>query len=331
MAELISVIIPAYNAEKYIERCIRSIQNQTYQNVEIIVVNDGSVDGTETAARRCCVQDARIQVISQENKGVSAARNRGMEEAKGEYLAFVDADDTLPAEALEVLMKKLLEERADIVSGTIRVIHRSGMETEETAAEEIWTGTTALEKSLEDHIHTYSVCGKLFRKEFVKNISFAEGRKVHEDSFFLFECFRHEPRMACFDRCVYLCHISENSASRTNFSEKYFDILYFAECKYKVIQNEYPQYEQLAKNMMIKANMALLKILCKENGKRYRQEERTCIRWIQQNQQYFLPSARIDKSWFFVIKYHLYPVGKLCCRWKHRIEIMKSRHENFID
>lgn len=306
MAELISVIIPAYNAEKYIERCIRSIQNQTYQNVEIIVVNDGSADGTEAAARRCCVQDARIWVISQENQGVSAARNRGMEEARGEYLAFVDADDTLPAEAMEVLLRTAQSEKADIVSGMMRAIHNDGTEKEEKTAEDIWTGTTALEKSLEDHVHTYSVCGKLFRKEFVKGTSFVVGRRVHEDSFFLFECFQKRPKMVCLEECVYEYHILQNSSSREAFSEKYYDILYFARRKEQIVREQYPQYERLARNMLVKANMAFLEICCKTHADGVNEQEKECIRQIKAEKKYFEPATKINQMWFRIICLDLY-------------------------
>lgn len=306
MAELISVIIPAYNAEKYIERCIRSVQNQTYQNIEIIVVNDGSADGTEAVARRCGVQDARIQVFSQENKGVSAARNRGMKEAKGEYLAFVDADDTLPAEAMEVLLRTAQSENADIVSGMMRAIHNDGTEKEEKAAKDIWTGMTALEKSLEDHVHTYSACGKLFRKEFVKGTSFVVGRRVHEDSFFLFECFQKEPKMVCLEECVYEYHILQDSSSREAFSEKYYDILYFARRKEQIVREQYPQYERLARNMLVKANMAFLEICCRTNADGVAEQEKKCIQQIKAEKKYFVPATKINQMWFRIICLDLY-------------------------
>lgn len=311
-AELISVIVPAYNAEKFIGRCIRSIQNQTYGNLEIIIVNDGSADGTKQICQRYCDLDSRIRLISQENQGVSAARNRGIDDSKGEYIAFVDADDTMPPKALEILLGSLLQGKADIVGGTMRAVYNDGTIKEKmTADPEIWKGEMALEKSLKDNPYTYSVWGKLFRKGFIGKTRFVEQRHIHEDSFFLFECFVNKPEMVCISECVYEYHILPDSASRTGFSEKYFDILYFAERKYKMIQMSYPQYEKAAQNMLVKANMALLKILVRATGKAIYAEEKSCIKNIKDNQKYFLPATEADKKWFFIIKYNLYYVYKL--------------------
>ena len=91
--ELISIIIPIYNAEKYIERCINSLKNQTYKNIEIICINDGSTDNSLNILKRIAITDNRITIIEQENKGVSVARNKGIESAKGKYIMFLDADD----------------------------------------------------------------------------------------------------------------------------------------------------------------------------------------------------------------------------------------------
>lgn len=325
MAEFISVIIPAYNAEKYIERCIRSVQNQTYQNIEIIVVNDGSADGTEEICRKCGSQDARIRVLSQENRGVSAARNRGMEEAKGEYFSFVDADDTLPPAALAVLLEKLAAEKADIASGGMRAIHNDGTVKEESASSGIWTGQKALEMSLRDNTHTYSVWGKLFKKEFVGRVRFEEKRSIHEDSFFLFQCFEKEPRMVCLPSCVYDYYILPNSASRADFSEKYHDILYFAEQKYKIVQKSYPQYERLAQNMLVKANMAFLKISSRTRSSAARAQERVCIQQVKAKKQYFIPATETDKKWFLIIRCNLYYLYKICYHEKRRLEAIRNK------
>lgn len=326
MAELISVIVPAYNAERYIARCIQSIENQTQQELEIIVVNDGSVDGTAAKAGECARGDSRIKLLFQENQGVSAARNRGLEEAKGQYIAFVDADDTLPSGALEHLLEVMRAENADIVSGTMRAIHSNGTVREENdASAGIWCGKTALEKSLGDEPHTYSACGKLFRKSFLGGIRFTEKRRIHEDSFFLFECFQKEPRMVCLQESVYEYHIMPDSASRSEFSEKYFDILYFAECKYETIQRDYPQYGKMAKNMRLKANMAFLKMLARTRGTEFRQEEKKCIREIKEGKNDFLPATDADRKWFFVIQHDLYYVYKGYCRGKLWLKNRRNR------
>ena len=103
MTELISVIVPVYNTEKFLIRCVASIQNQSYSNLEIILVDDGSPDHCPEMCDTYAKQDNRIQVIHQKNAGLGMARNTGLNVAKGKYIAFVDSDDFLPLDALEKL------------------------------------------------------------------------------------------------------------------------------------------------------------------------------------------------------------------------------------
>ena len=102
---MISVVIPLYNKEKQIAKTLQTVLNQTYQNFEIVIVNDGSTDGSVEEVLR--ISDSRIRLVNQENGGVSAARNRGIDEAKGEYIAFLDADDLWDIDHLEVLYQLL--------------------------------------------------------------------------------------------------------------------------------------------------------------------------------------------------------------------------------
>lgn len=111
---LISIIIPAYNIEKYIERCIQSVINQTYENLEIIIINDGSTDNTAMIINKYSLLDKRIVPIHKENGGVSTARSAGLKIAKGEYIGFVDGDDYIEAEMFESLMNNMMKYKADI-------------------------------------------------------------------------------------------------------------------------------------------------------------------------------------------------------------------------
>ena len=111
---LISVIIPVYNVEKYLHRCLDSVIAQTYQNLEIICVDDGSIDESGRICDQYAVRDARIKVIHQENQGLSAARNRGLDAAEGEYIAFVDSDDYILEDMYKKMLDKLLNYNVDL-------------------------------------------------------------------------------------------------------------------------------------------------------------------------------------------------------------------------
>ena len=112
---LVSIIVPIYNGEKSIERCLRSIQNQSYQNIEVLVVNDGSTDHTDRVIRRYAEGDKRFHYIKKENSGVSHSRNLAMQKAQGEYFQFVDGDDWLVKNATEEFVKTALQYDCDMV------------------------------------------------------------------------------------------------------------------------------------------------------------------------------------------------------------------------
>lgn len=97
---MISVIVPVYNVEEYLEECLESIKNQTYTNIEVILVNDGSTDGSREICERFCQKDSRFKLINQENQGQSIARNRGVKESAGEFIMFVDSDDVIKKKRL---------------------------------------------------------------------------------------------------------------------------------------------------------------------------------------------------------------------------------------
>lgn len=316
---LISVIIPAYNAEATIRRACDSALNQTYPNVELVVVNDGSKDGTAHILAELKENHPTICCFHQENGGVSKARNAGLACAKGDYLFFLDADDELLPECLCTLYRISCEKHCDIVAGpSIRVrpdgtrfLKSYGVEGEPL----IWNGKEALQNSLKDHPATYSVWGKLYRREVLEGIRFVEGKRIHEDSFFLFEAFAKEPDMAVIEDATIHYYMTEESASRTGFSEKFLDILYFAEKKHEIVERWYPEYLPLAKNVLAKANMAMLKVMCLGADKKWHSLEKQCVAAVNQNARYFIPAIRVDKILFVFIRLRLFWLYK----WIYRI------------
>ena len=307
---LISVIIPAYNAEATIRRAAASVLGQSYENVELVVVNDGSKDATKEILAQLAAEYPNCRPVHQENGGVSKARNTGLSAASGDYIAFLDADDEMLPDCLEKLYRVSREENCDIVAGPSirvrpdgsRVLKGYGVEGQPL----IWQGREALENSLKDHPATYSVWGKLYRREVLEGIRFVEGKRIHEDSFFLFEVFGRELRMAvCAEPTIHY-YMTAQSASRSGFSDKFLDILYFAEEKAKIVADKYPEYLPLARNVLAKANMALLKVMCLGADQKYLPLEKRCCQAVRDNAQYFIPAIRVDKILFAVIRLRLF-------------------------
>ena len=319
---LISVIIPAYNAEETIRRACDSVLGQSYPKVELVVVNDGSRDSTPRILKELAAKYENLHAVHQENGGVSKARNTGLDHAGGDYIAFLDADDELLPDSLERLYRVSQEKNCDIAAGpSIRVrpdgsrsLKGYGVEGEPL----IWQGREALESSLKDHPATYSVWGKLYRREVLEGIRFVEGKRIHEDSFFLFEVFAREVRMAVLAEPTISYYMTAQSASRSAFSDKFLDILYFAGEKERIVKEKYPEYLPLAKNVQAKANMALLKVMCLGADKKYLPLEKQCCRAVRENARYFIPAIRVDKILFTVIRLRLFWLYKRLYRLLRR-------------
>lgn len=313
MSDLVSVIVPAYNAERFLARCADSILAQTHQNLELILIDDGSTDRTGIICDEYAARDARVVVIHQENKGVSAARNAGIDKSAGEYLVFVDADDALLPDGLEQLLFEIRLADADIGCGTgCRV--REGeivFAPVSSGRRRMLEGLDSLKGSLMDRGFTYSACANIYRKAFVGDTRFMEGKRVHEDTFFLFECFCAQPRMVLFDKCVYINYITEGSASRSGFSEKMLDMLFLADRKMEIIEQQYPALKDMAYNVIVKANMALLQNLLSTWDPQFRKQERECIKTVRRYRRYYISVSRRDDRWLMVITNRLYYCYKL--------------------
>ena len=317
MEEKVSIIIPAYNAEKYLQECLDSVLNQTHKDLEVIVINDGSRDGTKELLEKYELENSNICVIHTENGGVSRARNIGLNYATGTYIMFLDSDDLIVANAVEILLNDLKNNNAEIAAGLMNNEVSSSLISCDGTKVSTWTGEQGVEKLLEDDPYTYSSCAKLFKKNILKDIRFIEGRRIHEDSYFVFCCLINQPTVVVRNAYIYKYRHNENSSSHAAFSEKYFDILYFAEEKYKTIEKMYPYLLDKAKNMLVKANIAMLQCLLKADNKRYKKEIKTCIYTVKRYRKYFIPAYSGDSKRFKIIVYNLYVIFKYLYRLKY--------------
>ncbi len=310
---MISIIIPIFNGEKYIKRCFDSIWEQTEKNFEIIAVDDGSKDSSLDILLEIAKDHSNLKVIHTENFGVCHARNTGIENAEGEYITFVDVDDTLNPLALEKLLELLEKHNADISAMSKIYLDENGnpkRPREDNENIEIWEGITPLQKHVEDHIAGHSVYAKLYKKEIIENVRFEEGRKINEDSFFAFQCFAKADKMVFSDVGIYEYYETSGSASRGGFSDKYLDILYFANKKSDIIKKEYPTLEKYITPIIIRANLSLLYNLCKTYDKKYKSVEKECIRTVKRLKKDFLPVFSLEKRLIKIISIHLFPVYK---------------------
>ena len=219
---MISVIVPVYNVEEYLEECLESIQYQTYTDIEVILVNDGSTDSSKEICERFCQEDSRFRLINQENKGQSAARNRGVKESIGEYLMFVDSDDVINKNVLEVLLPYMKTD-VDIVEC------RMTRNKEEFYLNKISTivfegnAKEAILNCIEFKEVKFCPVTKLYTREIVEKIPFLEGY-IYEDVFTGINYLKHIRKIVVIDYIGYYYRVHANSTMTKSFNEKDLDI-----------------------------------------------------------------------------------------------------------
>lgn len=224
---LISVIVPVYNGQDYLENCITSIEHQTYDNLEIIIINDGSTDRTGAICVKLKEKYGNIQVITMEDEGVSAARNAGIDMARGGFLTFVDADDRLRPKTLDVLYDSILSTGCDIAGcrfqtfreepewqGQLLTQHRIKEPT-------VYKPAEYLQKEI---LKGNSRCwSKLYRRSVVGNLRFQKGLSIGEDMLFLMELLPYVKKIAETDYPGYGYYQNPKGAMNREFTSKYMD------------------------------------------------------------------------------------------------------------
>ena len=190
MEKLISIIIPIYNVEKYLKKCIESVINQTYKNIEIILINDGSTDGSGKICDEYAIKDKRIKVSHNENGGVAVARNKGIKMSTGDYIVFVDSDDFISNEYCEKMLEAVLRNNADIAICKLHdFLDGEKIQIEETEySEQVYNSDEMIENNIVIGGIFDCMGGKLFSHKLFENVLFPEGR-VYEDSSTLYKLY----------------------------------------------------------------------------------------------------------------------------------------------
>lgn len=289
--DLVSIIVPVYGAEDYLPACIESLCNQTYPHLEVILVDDQSPDACPAICDAYAEKDRRIRVIHQTNKGVSGARNTGLAAASGECYLFVDSDDELYPNAVELLLGDMEKYGADIVSGVKIIVDKNGQaqKAHDDGSLTIYRDDEPLLLSLAGDQNTNSACAKLYKAAFVRGILFEEGRNIHEDGFFLFQCYVNKPVLVQHNVAVYQYNARQGSGSRERFSDKYLSMLYFCEQKEKMIAAQYPQYTEQSNNMVVRTHLQFMQVLCRTDDKKFKDLQKQCVKKVRKLREYHRP------------------------------------------
>ena len=246
--EFISVIVPVYKVEPYLDKCISSIVNQTYKNLEIILVDDGSPDNCPAMCDAWAEKDSRIRVIHKTNGGLSDARNAGMAVATGELMAFVDSDDWIDAHYIEYLYNALRQTNADISACDLREVYDDSVMTaiaEQMPQVEISTPEEAIEDILHNRRFRAVAWNKLYTRKVMTGESFETGR-LHEDEFFSYRLYDKAARLAYIDLPLYNYRQRPGSIM-TSFSVRHLDALDAYLERITLLEEKYPRLRPVDK------------------------------------------------------------------------------------
>lgn len=236
---LISVIVPIYKAEKYLDRCVDSIVNQTYKNIEIILVDDGSPDNCPQICDIWAKKDNRIKVIHKKNAGAPAARNTGIKASNGDVVAFVDADDWIETAMYSVMIKCLLQDNSDIViCGSNWILDDGRIIKTEANYSCILDGEKGLDRLLDNTIKE-QVWDKIYTKKVIDGLLFVEGKKI-DDIFWTYRVLGNANRISLIDCVFYNYFQNSESIMGQGYKSYWIDALdaYKFRCEY--IKKRFP-------------------------------------------------------------------------------------------
>lgn len=302
----VSVIVPVYNVEKYINRCIDSILNQTIQDLEIILVDDGSTDKSGKICDEYQEKDERIRVIHKKNGGLSDARNAGEKIATSEYIIFLDSDDYIHREMLETLYTPMKEKNVDLsVCGAWNVYDEEEIPQYPRIEQFLCTGSEAFKFILEGYKIPGAIWNKMIKKEIADKISFPVGR-IYEDAFYTLKLIPLVKQVYVTTKPMYYYVHRQGSITTSKFKEADMDIVHAYRDTMQFVKEQHPELMPQAEFRLFWAHFVVVdRILELDNYKSniyYQQARRFLRRNILRilKNKYFTKNRRVAAVLFFL-------------------------------
>lgn len=305
MKDLISIIIPIYKVELYIDKCIQSVLNQTWKNIEIILVDDGSPDNCGLICDKYCKQDARVKVIHKENGGLSDARNAGIEIATGDYIGFVDSDDWIDENFYELLIEKMQKTGADIVAAGVKKVWGDGKIDCMTPLQEIRLNNyEAMKAIIEETSLKQPVWYKLYRAD-VARIKFKKG-VLHEDNYWSYQVVAKANTVIVMPEPYYYYRQRSNSIMSSEYSEKRLAAIDSKIQRQKFLIREYPELTDLGcMEILFGACYQGVLIIKNTTGERRKillKEVNELIKTYEISKEGYKQLKTSHKIWYMIIK-----------------------------
>ena len=316
---LISVIVPVYKVEAYLDRCVQSIVDQTYQNLEIILVDDGSPDNCPAMCDAWAAKDSRIKVIHKENGGLSDARNAGMAVAKGEFVGFVDSDDYIRKDMYQLLWERLSRDGSDIAACGVEMVWEYDTPSQRLTP----NGTCVLEKdaALEACIREswlkQPVWYKLYRADLIRDLPFPVG-KYHEDVFWTWQAIARAEQVSVFDDPCYYYIQRSDSIMAERYSLRRLDAIEAKQQRLQFLETTYPHLAELGRKDLLFSCMYHGQLAMKDLDNTQKKTAFTKLQASIQSCSGSLGTLNVThKAWSILAKLNL----ELCCKIRNHWHI----------
>lgn len=316
---LISVVVPVYNTVNYLDKCIMSLVKQTYKPLEIILVDDGSNDGSANICDKYAEDNDNIIVVHTKNGGSSAARNTGLQYVSGEYIGFIDSDDYISEDFYESMMKYMSSD-VDVVSCGVNIMYASGKIMRHCMPNEVLTfsGDEIIKELLKTVYVNFSMCNKLFRKKCLSNVWFPIG-KNHEDIPVMYEAAKKCSKMVCMNEAKYYYSVRLGSNSRKPFNIGNLYLAVSTRNIYMDVKKHYPQYKNIALNRHFEYVLYLIDLINDGKTNKHRKARMELEQEIRHYSIHILQNDYMNLD----LKARLLWAG-----WESKSAIIKKWHEN---
>lgn len=311
---MVSVVVPIYRVEKYLRKCVDSLLQQTYKNIEIILVDDGSPDACPEICDELKKTDDRIVVIHKKNGGLSDARNAGIQIANGTYITFIDSDDYVTDTYVEYLYSLIEKYHTRMSLCTHTVVFENGNNIiYGNGKDEVLTTEICLERMLYDDVINTSAWAKLYETEMVRKFPYPVG-KLFEDIATTYKFFMECGTIACGYKSQYFYMLRSSSIVYQEFNMKKLELLEMTDIMAKDVLKEYPQLKTAIRRRQLYARFSTLNQFQNVSG--YKNEKKELISYIRKNKDCVIKNSKApkrDKLAVIALSFG-YPVYKLC--WK---------------
>ena len=247
--QLVSVIVPVYNVENYLRKCLDSVINQSYGNLEILLIDDGSTDTSGELCEEYAEKDSRVKIFHKENGGLSSARNMGLDYALGKYITFVDSDDYLAEDAIESLVASLEKYQADISIGQLENADKKDAVIDKRRKkfyeETVLSSEQAMMELCLNRMTGTSACGKLYKSILFENVRYPVGKR-YEDMYTTPEIIVLSKKVVILRKTVYLVVLRSGSITRQMLGENDFILFKTLERLIEIVDLHYPSLHECA-------------------------------------------------------------------------------------